>query len=389
MFRRIDANGYRSLKSISQSLGPFEILVGANGSGKSSFLDVIAFLSTLVSDGLDAAVDERTKNFHDLVWGRNGDCFKLAVEALIPEDKRLHDPQTTEILNVIRYEVGVRIDTATERLHIESETARVYLPGGSHSGIQVLEHGDNAHHFTRETDLRGFDIDQRSQNYPGLRFANSSGNPALTWLYQTLREGIKFVALNVEDLRKASPPAQSEKKEIHGSSFARSVAQLVGGEPMRFHEWLAHVRTAIPEIKDIRTVLREDDKHRYVVVKYRNGIDVPSWMVSDGTLRLLALTALAYLPGFTGSYLIEEPENGVHPTALETIYQSLSSIYEAQVLIASQSPLLLGMASPQQLLCFSQSRDGTRIIRGNEHPALQDWQREVSLGTMMASGILG
>src|SRR6266550_3427145 len=46
MFRRIEAYHYRSLKSVDQTLGPFEILVGPNGSGKSSFLDVIAFLST-------------------------------------------------------------------------------------------------------------------------------------------------------------------------------------------------------------------------------------------------------------------------------------------------------------------------------------------------------
>ncbi len=124
------------------------------------------------------------------------------------------------------------------------------------------------------------------------------------------------------------------------------------------------------------------------MVRYKNGIEVPSWIVSDGTLRLLALTLLAYLPEFTGAYLIEEPENGVHPAALETIYQSLSSLYDAQVLIASQSPLLLGMAEPEQLLCFTQEPDGTKIIRGSEHPALRDWRREVSLGTLMASGIL-
>lgn len=43
MFRLIEAHGYRSLKSISQPLGSFEILVGANGSGKSTFLDVMRF----------------------------------------------------------------------------------------------------------------------------------------------------------------------------------------------------------------------------------------------------------------------------------------------------------------------------------------------------------
>jgi predicted ATPase len=149
------------------------------------------------------------------------------------------------------------------------------------------------------------------------------------------------------------------------------------------------VRTALPDIRTIRTVLKEEDKHRYLMVQYENGIEVPSWILSEGTLRLLALTILAYLPDFRGVYLVEEPENGVHPAALETIYQSLSSIYDAQVFVATHSPILLNMASPDQILVFSKTPEGAQIVRGSQHPALQNWQKEVSLGTLAASGILG
>src|SRR5258708_24104248 len=115
MFTRIEAGRYRSLKSVSESLGPFEILVGPNGSGKSSFLDVISFLRTLVSQGLDAALEERTANFHDLVWGREEGCFRLGVEALIPEDRRAEHTETGAVLDVIRYQIQVRIDVGTEK----------------------------------------------------------------------------------------------------------------------------------------------------------------------------------------------------------------------------------------------------------------------------------
>jgi hypothetical protein len=76
-------------------------------------------------------------------------------------------------------------------------------------------------------------------------------------------------------------------------------------------------------------------------------------MVSDGTLRLLALTILANLRSATGIYLVEEPENGIHPTAVETVYQSLSSVYDGQVLVATHSPVMLAISSPEQLLCFA------------------------------------
>jgi AAA15 family ATPase/GTPase len=47
-----------------------QVLVGPNGSGKTSFLDVIAFLGSLVSNGLENAIAERTRNPMDLRWSR-------------------------------------------------------------------------------------------------------------------------------------------------------------------------------------------------------------------------------------------------------------------------------------------------------------------------------
>jgi hypothetical protein len=68
-------------------------------------------------------------------------------------------------------------------------------------------------------------------------------------------------------------------------------------------------------------------------------------MASDGALRLLALTLPAYLNDFQGVYLVEEPENGIHPRAVETLFQSLSSVYDAQMLLATHSPVILGILS--------------------------------------------
>ncbi len=85
----------------------------------------------------------------------------------------------------------------------------------------------------------------------------------------------------------------------------------------------------------------------------------------------MALTLLAYAPMVSGVYLIEEPENGIHPRAVENAFQSLSSVYDAQVLAATHSPILLSLAEPRQILCFARNREGaTDIVRGDEHPAL-------------------
>jgi len=117
---------------------------------------------------------------------------------------------------------------------------------------------------------------------------------------------------------------------------------------------------------------------------------VPSWMASDGTLRLLALTIPAYIPDFKGICLIEEPENGIHPKAVETVFQSLSSVYDAQVLLATHSPVILSVAEADKVLCFKKTDSGaTDIVRGSEHPALRNWRGGINLGDLFAAGVLG
>ena len=157
-----------------------------------------------------------------------------------------------------------------------------------------------------------------------------------------------------------------------------------------FAHWLEHVRTALPTVANIETIERPEDRHRYLQLEYQNGLQAPSWTISDGTLRLLALTLVAYLEAPGRIYLIEEPENGIHPQAVETIFKSLASTYSCQILCATHSPVLLSLAEPEQILCFAQTEDGAvDIVSGAEHPNLRDWRRETDLGSLFAAGVLG
>ena len=119
-------------------------------------------------------------------------------------------------------------------------------------------------------------------------------------------------------------------------------------------------------------------------------MQAPSWTVSDGTLRLLALTLLPYLDIPDRVFLIEEPENGIHPQAVETVFQALANAGDCQILCATHSPVFLSLAEPAQILCFARSPEGaTDIVRGDRHPRLSQWKREIDLGTVFAAGLLG
>ena len=93
---RIQALGFRSLRYVSQRLGPFHVLVGPNASGRSVFLDVLAFLGDLQRVGVAGAITGnaaqdvplRAVEPRHLTWMRRGSTFELAVEAAVPDDLR-------------------------------------------------------------------------------------------------------------------------------------------------------------------------------------------------------------------------------------------------------------------------------------------------------------
>ncbi len=118
---------------------------------------------------------------------------------------------------------------------------------------------------------------------------------------------------------------------------------------------------------------------------------VPSWLLSDGTLRLLALSLLAFAEtaGQRGLYLVEEPENGLHPLAIQSVFQALSQMRTTQVFVATHSPIFLAQMSLDQALVFRRANNGTaHISRGDEVAALARWRGQVDLPNLFATGVL-
>ncbi len=418
MITRIEALNFRCLRHVSQPVAPFQVLVGPNASGKTTFLDVVALLGKLVSDGPGAAVRERTSNFRDIVTGRIGDRIELAIEARIPEKL------ITNELDTVRYEVKLGLGDGDEVLILgeylrlkstnerRASTTRALFPsvlevpdtlfmktskGQSRSVLVISKpEGKKSDNFSPEPTepagkkfIHSFRLGPRKSALGNL-VEDEERFPRATWFKEFLTASVQQFVLNSLYLRRASPPNQGTGFRTDGSNLPWVIHRLRRQDPERFQRWVEHVQTALPDIQTIDTIQRDDDKHRYLVIDYAGGLRVPSWMISDGTLRLLALTLPAYITDFKGVYLIEEPENGIHPRAVETVIQSLSSVYEAQVLVASHSPVVLSKVKPAEVLCFAKRSDGsTDIVAGSEHPSLRSWRGVPDFSVLYASGVLG
>ena len=419
MISRLEALNFRCLRDISVPLGPFHVLAGPNGSGKSTCMEVVALIGRLVSSGLEAAVFERTQNFQDWVWKGTGTSFELAIEAKIPEERR--DLIKNKRVDTVRYEVSIGLDLETEEVAILSEKVlfkcakslvseqRTLFPIEKTPRATLLASKGQKDTQTVISKVRGGNTNFSPEvlGKTGKRWAISfklgprlsalgalpldeSKFPVVTWFKKLLTEGVQPLVLNSELIRKASPPGRFKGFKPDGSNLPWVIESLKRKRPQSLRDWIEHLQTGLPDLEGIRTIEREDDKHYYLKLLYHGGFEIPSWMVSDGTLRLLALTLPAYLKDFEGIFLIEEPENGIHPQAVATAIQSLTSVYNAQVLLATHSPVILSMVEPAQVLCFAKTDDGaTDIVLGSEHPALKDWRGEVNLGVLFAAGVLG
>ena len=419
MITLIEALNYRCLRYVSRPLGPFHVLVGPNASGKTTFLDVVSFLKDVVSEGLDEAISNRTDNPEDLLFRRQGEAFELAIEARIPDHLRKLTAKPD--LDSGRYEIAIGFDETSRQFEFKAEkfllkktnevdsSQRSAFPkpsgtsnsllnaGNGHETMVVVEKssGENDAYLSEIVydETRGltpwFSIGSKRCALGSLP-ADTKNFPVANWFREYLSTGIQQFVLHSLAIRRPSPPTRVSGFLPDGSNLPWVVARLREEAGERYQAWISHLRTALPDLVAICTVERPEDRHCYMVYEYEGGLKVPSWLVSDGTLRLTALTLPAYLNELQGMYLIEEPENGIHPSAVATVYDSLSSVYAAQVLMASHSPVVLNAAKLGDVLCFAKDGSGaTDIVLGSEHPALQSWQGEANLGTLLAAGVLG
>ena len=418
MFNLVEARNYRCLRYVRQPMNRFHALIGPNASGKSTYLDVVRFLGDLVQPGgLDAAIDKRTQNWRDLVWMGEDDYFEFAVEAPIPDEKReeLEDPQW----NRCRYEVRIGA-TAPSEVGIQEETlllkrvppdgtnnrrtpslfperdrpipSTVCREKGRKGGRTVVSKvtggNDNFYDETGSGWDHNFKLGPRRAALANVPEDQTKFGVS-TWFKRMLVDGIDFLRLDSEAMRRPSRPGKGTSFQADGSNLPWVIRHLKDEHPEQFRKWLGHIQTSLSDVVDVGTQVREEDRHCYLQVEYQSGVTVPSWGLSDGTLRMFALTLLPYLPDLQGPVLIEEPENGIHPPAVETVYESLSSVYDTQVLVATHSPVFLSCAEPDDMLCFALDEEGkTDIVLGGDHPRLRDWQHETDLGTLFAGGVL-
>ena len=423
MISRIETYRYRCLENVAIDIPKYAILVGANGAGKTTLLDIPRLLGDcLRSRDITQAFTQqqqsrpsRCTTLKELVYCAKGDEFILGLEAALPEEVVRNlaailpasKKDSVYWLKNIRYEIRLEIfndreiQVKNEYLFLFSEKSRPAQDGARLRGesphrdwrfIIKREYGGEAK-FRIETQkgakARVSTVESTMLALPRVQFESKNDFPAASWFYDLLTQNYLFYQPDVGLLQATSPPGLQEPLMANAANLPH-LAMKLQQDAFRFNLWQEHVKTALPNIERIELKEREEDHHVYFRIFYQGGYEVTSSGLSEGTLKVLALTILPYLENLPACVFLEEPENGIHPRAIEAVLQSLSSAYESQLLISSHSPVVLANSELDQILCARLDSNGAAsIISGRDHPQLKNWKGLVDLGALFAAGVLG
>lgn len=412
MITRIELDGFKTFQNFTLDLSPFQEIVGANGVGKSNLFDSLRLLARL------ADVDLRTA-FQDL-RGEAGELFavlpdgaittrlRLVVELLV--DRQVRDSWGAEEelkYTRMRYHLEVERrddERGLERLYVVHESLKA-LPRDQDQWIKRLLH--ERRELWLPTPKRGrqeafistelkdgiatISLHQDGHGGRKVSVAERVERTVLSGVSNTefphafaVREEIRawgFLQLNPQVLREPSPMLNHPFVAPDGSNLPNALARMQASDPLLLNDVSRDLANLVPGI--ITVVVEADQaRNRYLVwAKTEDGRAFSSRVLSDGTLRMLALVTLKNDPQHHGVLCFEEPENGVHPFRLQRIAELLHSLATdfddagqakeplRQLLVNTHSPAFVKQPVVLPHLLFAQAV--TTVTPGTKHPAMR------------------
>ncbi|MEZ2745733.1 AAA family ATPase [Halopseudomonas bauzanensis] len=401
MLTKLEAHGFKNLLNFSVSLGPFNSIAGLNGVGKSNIFDAIKFLSLLsnktIVEAALAVRDSDSTDPLDIFW-TNGphraDRLKLAVEMLVPQD--IVDDfgrKASATSTFLRYEVEIARDKGQEQsgslgLYLAKESlshinkgeavnllqfplsARLFREkvvinkrkGAGFISTQTMSDGIVEIHLHQDGGSSGQPQKIPARHIPKTVVANTNSAVWPTILAARREmQSWRFLSLEPSAMRRSNKMHEETSVSEDGGRLASTLYRLYRQDSNVYSRIASRLSEIIPT-SDVRVDVDQTRQLLTVEVKERAGAFLPARALSDGTLRFLALCIIAEDADFKGLLCFEEPENGIHPAKIGSMLSLLKELAVdtslepdednpmRQILIATHSPVLVQLESPDDLI---------------------------------------
>jgi predicted ATPase len=161
----------------------------------------------------------------------------------------------------------------------------------------------------------------------------------------------KFLQMNPEDLRKPTDKVNGEDKiSQSGKNLAAALNRIVLKNEFSLGEISRKLQSFIPNFIEVKVIDDKENKQFLIKLIDKDGKEYSSRVLSEGTLRILALCILEQDDQFTGLLCFEEPENGIHPFRIASMAELLKNLSNdftddemplRQVIVNTHSPILV------------------------------------------------
>jgi predicted ATPase len=388
MLTYIKINGFKSFHNFEMEFTPFTVIAGANASGKSNLFDALKLLGRLAeSDNLKKAFKEQRGEFIELFTLFSENIYatemEFAVEMLLNKEVKDAWGNKADLKYTrLRYELKIRRFTNTsgiEDLAVtyesletlkhqedkwvglipknELENWRPKVVTGKR-GIPYIYTIDDSNKLTihLNQDGAGAKIRKVFNLHNAIRTVLSSIDtvefPHVLAAKEEMRSW-KFLEFNPEDLRQ--PTSKNNGEDVlsqSGKNLAAVLYRIKQANSYNLKEISRKLQTFLPNFIEVDVIDDNENKQYLIKLKDKDKKEYSSRVLSEGTLRILALCILEYDDKHTGLLCFEEPENGIHPfriKAMAELLKGLSTNFSDvqmplhQVIVNTHSPVLVGV----------------------------------------------
>lgn len=374
--------------SSSIKFTPLTAFIGNNGSGKSSVIEGLEMLQTIVIADLDAAMAP-WRDFRDIL--NKATPHKLEDKL----EQRIRPYHTNPIsLDVrgslensmnVRYSLEITDGPGSNDLFIKQETLN-------------QRKGRNIPAFDFTRDDRGYvtgkyvvdeeeSIDTRLPDGTSLLNLVSSRLPYAMPLRDFIRNW-QFVSLmpqNMGSERRQNLTTSHIKLEKDGSNIAEYLLDIKRRDSQAFEGIINTLQFVLPYSQDLQVALRSELERTVYLQLTEENFKVPGWLLSTGTLRILALLALLRHPEPPPLIIIEEMENGLDPSSVNLIVNELREATESgktQIILTTHSPYLLDQLLLDHIILVERVEGQPIFRRPGNDAQLQQWAERFGPGRL-------
>ncbi len=379
----------RNFKAVRDSgtvkFGPLTVFIGNNGLGKSSLIEGLETFRDIVVDGLDKAMG-RWRGFEH-VWNH---AVKHELRRPVNDRPRHTNPMTFQIALSLQdcsltARQEINLGDGGNDLFIEEEQVVRGGAGTTESFTRDASGKQAASIHARSTASRVKPATVLSQVGNGESILKEiAGDELQRW---------QFLALSPEAMAQPVPQQRAGGKvrlARNGANVAEYLNEIRKLSLETFEELLESFRYVLPFARDLHPVLASELQREFYLKLKEENFEVPGWLLSTGTLRILALLACLRHPSPPPVLVVEEIENGLDPRTLNLVVEEIRAANAAgttQVILTTHSPYLLDLLDLSHIVVVERDEGQPTFKRPNQ-VELAAWSKSFSPGRLYTMGRL-